>query len=185
MSRMRLDLELLENKDLFKKIKEQSDLIASLFSDLANEFPQKELKKFHQNSKGTKISKGYNLENKPYQVLDLVRDFDDQTGFNIRILNWWGNGLFIFIYYGCQTLLNKNWKGPKAAPGFIDCSQFSPWAYGEIISAIINPPSIETGSKPLNESFSQYFKPIRPVAEYSKTFDILQKEIKLIIDNHY
>lgn len=94
------DLTLLGQEEIFRKINEQTNLIIDLFTDLANEFPQEYLLKYHPFSKGVKVSKGLQLEGLPYQVLDLVRDFHQENGFNIRVLHWWGKGLFIFISFG-------------------------------------------------------------------------------------
>lgn len=180
MSDLLLDLELLKNKTLFQKIKEQSDLAENLFNTLANDFPQKELLKIHKNSKGTKISKGYNLENAPYQVLDLVRDFDDQTGFNIRILNWWGNGLFIFVYFGALTFEKNLGSIPKLIPTYNDCNHPSPWAYGQIISTEVQ----EVGLIPKKGGFKQFFKQIEPYPEFIRTYSEVKKEIRSVLDNH-
>lgn len=180
MTELKLDLELLKNNTLFQKIKEQSDLVEDLFSSLANDFPQKELRKIHQNAKGTKISKGYNLENSPYQVLDLVRDFDEQTGFNIRVLNWWGNGLFIFVYFGGLTLEKYIGSLSELTASYKNCDHSSPWAYGQIISKEVQ----EVGLKPKKDGFSQFFKQIDPDPEYSKTYSLIKKEIRFVLDNH-
>jgi hypothetical protein len=183
MSELRLDLDLLKNNSLFQKIKEQSDLVEDLFHSLANEFPQKDLREIHPNSKGTKISKGYNLENAPYQVLDLVRDFDDQTGFNIRVLNWWGNGLFIFVYFGKLTF--EEHFGSELASSYSDCNHPSPWAYGEIISKKVPYSDLDNVLKPKQKGFYQFFKRIEPCPEFSKTFSVIKKEIRFVLDNHY
>lgn len=180
MSDLILDLELLKNNILFQKIKEQSDLIEGLFNGLANEFPQKELKEIHQNSKGTKISKGYNLENAPYQVLDLVRDFDGQTGFNIRVLNWWGNGLFIFIYFGGLTFEKNIESKSRLLSTYSDCNHPSPWAYGQIISKGV----AIGGFKTRKAGFYQFFKQIEPYSEFTKTYEAIKKEIRFVLDNH-
>lgn len=95
-----LDLVLLGQEEIFRKINEQTELIIDIFTELANEFPQEYLLKHHPFSKGSKVSKGLQLEGLPYQVLDLVRDFHPEKGFNIRVLHWWGKGLFIFISFG-------------------------------------------------------------------------------------
>ncbi len=68
--------------------------------------------KYFAQAKGCKVSKGNQLDRLPYQVLDIVRDFDPLTGFNIRLLNWWGNGFYVFITYGSQVKhkYKNNWK---------------------------------------------------------------------------
>ncbi|MCS4433533.1 hypothetical protein NK987_04015 [Aquiflexum sp. XJ19-10] len=184
MSAREFDLDLLTNKTLFHKINAQSSLIEELFHDLANEFPQNELLKFHADSKGTKVSKGYNLENLPYQVLDIVRDFDDQTGFNIRVLNWWGNGLFIFIYFGNLTFVKNSRSIKTLLKTFADCNHPSPWAYGQIIGnhGILSSSNIQADSE--KKDFYQIFKQIDLDQEFSKSHLMLKREIRFILDNH-
>lgn len=98
-------LQLLDNRGIFEEIHQLKAAFVALFSDLANEFPPIDLRAVHPSSKGTKVSKGNELQNCPYQVLDIIRDFDKDEGFNIRLLNWWGRGMFVFIFFGEH---NKN-----------------------------------------------------------------------------
>jgi hypothetical protein len=185
MSGLIFDLELLKNNTLFQKIKEQSDLVEDLFLQLGNEFPQKDLLKIHENSKGTKISKGYNLGNSPYQVLDLIRDFDEKTGFNIRVLNWWGNGLYIFAYFGQLTFEKHIGSGSDLPGSYQNCNHPSPWAYGEIISKVIQKDIQEKSLNPENKGFIQFFKQIEPYPDFTKTYNVVKKEIRFILDYHY
>jgi len=184
MSGLSIDLRLLKDKNLFQKIKEQSDVIEHLFVLLSNDFPQNELLKFHPDSKGTKISKGYNLENSPFQVLDFVRDFDKNSGFNIRILNWWGQGLFIFIYYGNVTFAKNSQSIKTLLETFEDCNHPSPWAYGQIIGnqGILSSSYIQADSD--KKDFYQIFKKIDLDQEFSKSHAMLKREIRFILDNH-
>jgi hypothetical protein len=185
MAGVSLDLKLLQDKALFQKIKEQSDVVENLFSALANDFPQSELSKFHPESKGTKISKGYNLENAPYQVLDLVRDFDSKKGFNIRILNWWGKGLFIFVYMGYLTYEKKLFFLANLLESYQDCQHSSPWAYGSIINGQTANEVQNSENLSVNQDFFQVFKQIVPSSEISETHLMLKKEIRFILDNPY
>jgi hypothetical protein len=91
-----------DSKDFFHHFHDQVKIIQDLFTEIANHFPQEKLKEYFIQARGCKVSKGNQLELLPYQVLDIVRDFDPQTGFNIRLLNWWGNGFYIFLTYGSQ-----------------------------------------------------------------------------------
>lgn len=91
-----------ESKDFFHHFHEQVKIIQDVFTVIANHFPQEKLKEYFIQAKGCKLSKGYQLEFLPYQILDIVRDFDPLTGFNIRLLNWWGNGFYVFLTYGSQ-----------------------------------------------------------------------------------
>lgn len=184
MSGLSIDLQLLKDKNLFQKLKAQTDVIEHLFALLANDFPQNELLKFHSNSKGTKISRGYNLENSPYQVLDLVRDFDKNSGFNIRILNWWGQGLFIFIYFGEQTFDKNSLSIKTLLETFSDCNHPSPWAYGQIIGNQRKVSSTNIQGDSEKKDFYQIFKQIDLDQEFSKSHLMLKREIRFILDNH-
>jgi len=181
MSDKSFDLELTSDPVLFHRIKEQTDLYIHLFQDLANEFPAQELSLVHSSSKGAKISNGYRLDNCPYQVLDLIRDFSLETAFNIRILNWWGNGLFIFILYGKDTSKKMDASIRRLLKDYFASNQKSPWDYKEIINDI---PSQEI---PINDSgsdFLQVYKKLKAEQDYHKTYSILKKEIRFIFDNH-
>jgi hypothetical protein len=185
MSEVNFDLELLANNSLFQKIKEQSNLIEDLFHGLANDFPQSELLQLYANSKGTKISKGYNLENAPYQVLDLIRDFDRESGFNIRVLNWWGHGLYIFVYFGRFTYEKNFLSNISLLDTYRDCNHPSPWAYGQIISKQETDLAKDSLNNPEKIDFSQIFKRLEIDQDFSKTHSMIKKEIRFILDNHY
>ncbi|MCH7415552.1 hypothetical protein MM213_18770 [Belliella sp. R4-6] len=102
----KIDIELIKNIKLFEDIQAQKNIFLNLFTEIANQFSQSILIQAFVNSKGTKVSQGINLENCPYQVLDIFRDFDRNNGYNIRILNWWGHGLYILIQFGKNTAEN-------------------------------------------------------------------------------
>lgn len=98
-----IDLDFWDSsKSFFVKYEEQKSTIFKIFEELSNRFPNDFQKQYFTKTKGNKISQGYNLYGFPYQVLDLARDFDQKFGFNIRILNWVGNGFYIFVYVGHQ-----------------------------------------------------------------------------------
>lgn len=101
-----IDLDLWQNAELIQ----QQNLLKSQFNaileNVANAFSIDDFHKISSKSKGLKISKGNDLLGFPYQVLDLIRDFDIESGANIRLLNWFGNGFYITI------LLGKNRKNP-------------------------------------------------------------------------
>ncbi|WP_157359645.1 hypothetical protein [Algoriphagus mannitolivorans] len=101
-----------------------------LFEDLGNSISNEALTQIHAFSKGKKISKGNDLLGFPYQVLDFVRDFDPEKGLDIRILNWFGNGLFLMIYHG-----EKSQPNPKELlkAGFAFSLAESAWDYPEMI----------------------------------------------------
>ncbi|MFM7628296.1 MAG: hypothetical protein ACKO44_02145 [Algoriphagus sp.] len=95
-----LDSELLQKQNLLKTS------FLELFEDLANNFPNELLREFFTDSRGKKISKGSNLLGAPYLVLDLIRNFDLDTGANLRLINWFGQGMFICAFFG------KNFRLP-------------------------------------------------------------------------
>lgn len=97
-----LDIELWLNKDLIQRQNLLKTQFNSVLEDVGNSFPKEIFDKISAKSKGTKISKGNDLLGFPYLVLDLIRDFDPITGSNIRLLNWFGNGLFITILLGSK-----------------------------------------------------------------------------------
>src|SRR5690606_11664825 len=72
----------------------------------------------------------------PYQVLDIIRDFDKEFGFNIRILNWWGRGLFIFVFFGRHNrkfFSDAGWFPEMQQQGYSLTNTSSPWDYKTII----------------------------------------------------
>ncbi|MCL6258279.1 hypothetical protein M3O96_04220 [Aquiflexum sp. TKW24L] len=152
---------------------------------MANEFTQKELLKFHSNSKGSKVSKGHNLENSPYQVLDLLREFDEQSGFNIRVLNWWGHGFFMFVYYGNLTAEKYQQSISRLKTTYMDCNHLSPWAYGQILSKHEAYSNSDSDSIIEKAGFLQFFKQIMPDPNFNKTYELIKKEIRFILENHY
>lgn len=102
----KLDLNLWINSDLIQRQNLLKRQFTSLMEDVGNEFTAVELQQFSSNSRGAKLSKGNDLVGFPYLVLDLIRDFDQANGINIRILNWFGNGLYLSVFLG------KNRKYP-------------------------------------------------------------------------
>lgn len=180
MSDTNFDLELTLDPVLFHRIKDQSDLYLQLFQKLAYEFPSQQLSFIHTSSKGTKTSNGYRLDNCPYQVLDIIRDFNLETAFNIRILNWWGNGLFIFVLYGKDTYKKMEKSINRLLKDYSIAEDKSPWNYKEIIRKETSK-EIPSG----NLDFVQVYKKLKAEPDFHKTYAILKKEIRFIFDNHY
>ncbi len=95
-----LDLALwLDNSIVIRQNKLKADFL-DLFEQVGNTFSNKKLTSFFANSKGKKISKGNQLHGFPYLVLDFVRDFNLDSGCNIRLVSWFGHGLFCCVYFG-------------------------------------------------------------------------------------
>lgn len=93
-------LKLASERELFENISLAKKSFVALLSKIGNEFSNERLNHAHSNHKGIKISQGNELHHCPYQVLDIVRDFDPGFGLNIRILNWWGHGIYLFVFLG-------------------------------------------------------------------------------------
>lgn len=129
-----INLDLVKNKDLFIEIHQQKASFIQLFSELANSITEEQLTLIHPHSKGKKISKGNELGNCPYQVLDLVRDFDKHQGLNIRLLNWWGQGIYLLIYYGAENLPSPQIYPQLVQAGFQVSQTGSPWDYKHMIA---------------------------------------------------
>lgn len=128
--------ELLGDRALFEEIHRLKSFFIHLFSELANDISLDRLSEAHAASQGVKISKGNELEHCPYQVLDIVRDFDSKAGFNIRVLNWWGRGLFVLVYTGKDNTRLMHHPGFIASMqqrGYMLAKTSSPWDYKRMI----------------------------------------------------
>lgn len=132
-------LKTVNDRRLLEQIRHCKDVFEDLFVNVSNRLNiENDLYKETGWNKGSKISKGNELEHCPYQVLDVIRDFDRERGLNIRVLNWWGRGLFFFLMIGKDNpLLNSVTKPPFSEhlikERFKISQALSLWAYGEII----------------------------------------------------
>ena len=97
-------LAIYKNKALFEEIHKAKISALSVLENVSKRIDLNELAQMHTVHKGVKISKGNELEHCPYQVLDVVRDFDPDKGLNIRLLHWWGYGMFLFVLLGKEYL---------------------------------------------------------------------------------
>lgn len=134
-------VRIISDSEVFEKIHQAKTTFTTIFSEVANELPKEKVKNLHHKYRGTKISKGNELQHCPYQVLDIIRDFDKQKGFNIRLLNWWGRGMYIMLLFGSE---NKYLSNIKQLGQFITensyhlCGSTSPWDYHGIIDQVKN-----------------------------------------------
>jgi hypothetical protein len=173
-------LQLLEGRSLFEEIHELKSSFIFLFSDLANEIPSKEIMGLHPSSQGLKISKGNELQNCPYQVLDIIRDFDRESGFNIRILNWWGRGLFIFIYFGRyneKILLDRDFFAGMRVHGYLLAKTSSPWDYKNMIDNGHLEPIDESAQLSAHLKKFHYIQLVKKIA-YTEDFLSLKLALK-------
>ncbi len=139
-----------------------------------------EISKTHPTPKGKKLSKGNDLLGFPYQVLDLVRDFDLSGGLNIRVLNWFGHGMFLFVLIGKNTFSEPQLH-------FIE-NDFSlgltssPWDYPELILES-NSTRVPGLDQMLELAFFQWFKPLSIPLEKSLIADHISNEIKKVVES--
>lgn len=94
------DLELWKDQQLFKKQHRLKLQFWEIFSLIAENVSEDSLSKIYSNHKSKKLSRGNDLLGMPYHVLDIIRNFDPISGLNIRILNWFGHGMFVIILSG-------------------------------------------------------------------------------------
>ncbi len=128
-------LGLVADADLLQKIHKSKKCFQSLFTELANRIMKEKHEEWHTTSKGAKVSQGNSLQFCPYQVLDIVRDFNAEAGLNIRLLNWWGRGIYIFVYLGRTTAHRLLKQAPNRLTNYLVDQRFyvsmtaSPWDY--------------------------------------------------------
>ncbi len=177
----KLDLELWLDKRLVPRQNKLKAKFWEILADVGNSVDSEKLMQIHSTSRGAKLSRGNDLLGYPYQVLDLIRDFDVDEGLNIRILNWFGHGLFLFVLIGrnhqkapLQQLSKNNWTFDQSP---------SPWDYPEILlkGASTNSPTVDLFEK---STFYQWHKPVQIsgelVAAKTKILDELKKLIFLL-----
>jgi hypothetical protein len=130
LSKKPINLELWLNADLIQRQNELKAQFASVLSAVGNSISSDAFFNISSNSRGLKLSKGNDLVGFPYQALDLIRDFDPNYGANIRILNWYGNGLYISV------LLGKERKNPITEfreTGFYFGLSENQWDYPDLL----------------------------------------------------
>ncbi|WP_143961677.1 hypothetical protein [Litoribacter populi] len=134
-------MELLKDKKIFEEIFELKAAFKKLFINISNNFPQQRLIEIYPESKGCKVSIGNELNHCPYQVLDIFRNFDKTHGFNIRVLNWWGHGLFVFVFFGkeqSEKILKNDRDQIFLEKGYLLPRGKSPFDYGNFYREVKN-----------------------------------------------
>lgn len=119
-----LDLSLIDRQNQLKR------QFIEVFEEVGNSISDLELKNFFPESKGKKISKGNDLLGSPYLVLDLVRNFNPETGMNIRLLNWFGYGIYMTIFLGNSI---PTFNNDLLQLGYELGLTQKPWDYPEMI----------------------------------------------------
>lgn len=173
-----IDLDLWLDQSLISRQNQLKSIFWDILSNCAKEFPLARLSAIHSNSRGVKLTRGNDLNGFPYQVLDLIRDFDTANGLNVRVLNWYGHGLYLFILVG-----NKHPK--KRDNAFIThklkfCQSISAWDYPSII---LNKNYINT---PTEQHFDaaelfQWFTPLSISSNSDKTLAIINEKLDAIL----
>lgn len=139
MKPTKLNLGLLANTEIFASIHDTKKQFKELFTEISNGLENSKLTDFYPRNKGVKLGMGNELEKCPYQVLDIFRDFDKSIGHNVRILNWWGHGLYILVFFGkdlaADTLPSQNYF---IKHGFNLSKGSSPWDYARILDPSID-----------------------------------------------
>lgn len=175
-----INRRLLEDRSLWQEINQQTALFLELFTEISNQYPQKQLLIKFPQSRGSKVTKGLQLHGFPYQVLDMVRDFDQEIGFNLRILNWWGNGLFLIILGGKSytTQLRKAYTDKLLDYWISNHPEI--WEYEKILWTPKEKNQKIHIEKP--NSRVQLFKKIELLESLQETKTVLIKEIDRIME---
>ncbi|WP_158859892.1 hypothetical protein [Lunatibacter salilacus] len=174
------------NKELFEEIHEAKKAFIGMLENISNIIVLDDLKEVHPNHKGTKISKGNELEHCPYQVLDIIRDFDPETGLNIRLLHWWGKGMFLFVLISKSFFDGKqleNFLKDRSLDGFFISIASSPFSYKQIVGDYEFNKIPSADSVP-NNSLLGRFQLVKKVpfgVDFTETEEILFSELKRIL----
>ena len=172
-----LDLNLWLDSDLVRRQNLLKKQFVGILEEVSNAISNFELAKISQRSRGSKISKGNDLLGLPYQVLDLIRDFDSFDGVNIRLLNWFGNGFFI------TALMGKNRESLSERfleEGFSFGLSENKWDYPDLIlnkNQTDNPETIEESDL----GFHLWIKPFEILGNPTANVLALQEEVKKIV----
>lgn len=172
-------IQLLNNRKIFEEIHELKSAFIALFSALANGLSPEDLRTFHPGSQGLKITKGNELQHCPYQVLDIIRDFDKEKGFNIRILNWWGRGLFVIVFFGRNNkriLKDVDFLSGMHFHGYLLAKTASPWDYKSMIDEG-NLGTIHHSSHLADHINQFHYTQLVKKITYPKDYDTLQTKL--------
>jgi hypothetical protein len=177
-----MELELWLNQALLIRQNQLKADFLSLFEDVANSVTNEELKLFFPEAKGKKISKGNQLDGFPYLVLDLVRDFDLHSGCVLRLVSWWGHGLYFCVFFGANLpkVFTEHFLTEGFSLGITDC----PWELTELILPGNSSNSLEE-IKSRKVGFQLWFKEVKlqPNRESNKL--LLEKEIREILKRNW
>lgn len=175
-----VDMELWGDPIIWQKQNRLKEGFWSILGNISNSIPEGTLTQIHPKHKGKKLSKGNDLKGFPYQVLDLIRDFELARGINIRVLNWFGNGLFIFVLIGKQ-----NNHASKHQDFIFDEYKLgltpSPWSYPELIEQqcfTLNPTHTELEKL----EFYHWFKQIELRGDQTEIEEKITTQLKKVLN---
>lgn len=174
----KLELDLWLDQSIISRQNQLKATFWDIFSSCANEVSLEELQEIHSKSMGSKLTRGNDLKGFPYQVLDFIRDFDSENGLNIRIINWFGHGLFLFI------LLGKNHPKKTSPSFFTNNLRFSlsnsAWDYPDIIvnKNYIKAPTLTHFD---DAELFQWFTPIEITDCLEVTKQVINDKLKTIL----
>lgn len=175
-----MDLNFWLERDFLQKHNRLKAEFWEILARVSDSISLDEISKTHPRPKGKKLSKGNDLLGFPYQVLDLIRDFDLSLGLNIRILNWFGHGMFLFVLIGKNTFLEPQliFLENNFSLGLTS----SPWDYPELLleSNSTSHPSLDQLK---DIAFFQWFKPISISSQKDLIVGQLSSEIKKVVDS--
>lgn len=173
-----LDLDLWLNADLIQRQNILKNQFLAVLEEVSAAVSLEDLRLISTDSKGVKISKGNALLDFPFQVLDIIRDFDPNTGINIRLLNWIGVGFFSFVLLGAQR------NNPAAI--FLDLGygyglSDDKWDYENVVmkkNFTLDLSTIESSKL----KFHHWFKPLDLPRQPTAVIDLFDDEVKKILE---
>ena len=97
------ELRVILNQSFFKVKAAAIEKIAQQFAEIADELTTiyqqyAPLISYAPKQLQSKISKGENLQQLPFLILDLPKHFTTEEVFSFRLLFWWGKGFTLFLH---------------------------------------------------------------------------------------
>jgi len=175
----KIDLNLWKDQQLLKRQHRLKLQFWEIFSSISENISDESLSKICTKHKSRKLSRGNDLLGMPYHVLDIIRNFDSIKGLNIRILNWFGNGIYLMILTG-----NEN---SKKVFHFLYANDFdyglteSPWDYPSLIlqDQKTRTPDPEMFTK---EELQVWIKEIKITGDKNEIVKMISEQINLYVD---
>jgi hypothetical protein len=185
MNERAFDLNLISDKSYFLELSRHKDLSIELLEEISNAFSQDMLKNIFPNSKGKKISSGNNLYKCPYQVLDLIRNFDGLNGLNIRLLHWWGHGCYLLVFFGNNNIsyFHQNIMKLIIEDKLSIVLRSDPWNYENLDKFLCNFQISTLNDKLEKSEHLQLVKKIPLKKEFNENLKAIIAEIQSIFKN--